>query len=104
MFVRQRETDIRLLPDPSYRPGSSPESAWRHLLGHSSLRRLVIGSIAAWFLIPIIVLAGMVLTPTSLGIAFISFRGCRPIGFYYGLATPNRHSHLFFPYLWLELG
>ena len=50
---------------------------------------VLIATVTAWYEIGTIVLSGMILTPTGLGIAFISFRGCRPIGFYYGLTAPT---------------
>lgn len=50
---------------------------------------ILLATLAAWYAVQTLVLSGMVLAPTGLAIAFISFRGCRPIGFYYGLTAPT---------------
>lgn len=50
---------------------------------------ILIATIAAWNEIRSIMLWGVILAPTGLGIAFFAFRGCRPIGFYYGLSAPT---------------
>ena len=61
-----------------------------HILG------ILIATVAAWYEIRTIIVSGMILAPPSLGIAFISFRGCRPLGFYCGLAVPTAAIICFF--------